>query len=116
MKRFTWVVLTNCDPEHESEFNRWYDDVHLADLLRIPGVVSAKRARLSLIQMTMAGTELQLCDPARIGAKYSYLACYSIETDDIGAVFNELKNRSNTPGMVLSEHMTEAYTMLFEDF
>lgn len=115
MRKFTWLVLTNCDPAHEKEFNAWYDDVHLKDLLRIPGVVGAKRSRLAGAQMTMVEGGLKLCGPEDIGAKHRYLACYYIETDDIAAVLEEIRVRSGTPDLEISPHLTEAYTMMFED-
>jgi hypothetical protein len=34
------------EPEHEVEFNRWYDEEHLAERLEIPGYVSARRFKL----------------------------------------------------------------------
>ena len=71
MRKFSWIVMTNADPSHEKEFNAWYDDVHLGDLLRIPGVTAAKRSKLCPVQMTMVGEELQLADPETIGAKYN---------------------------------------------
>ena len=40
------VVMMDVDPEHEEEFNRWYDDEHLPERLEIPGYVSARRFKL----------------------------------------------------------------------
>ena len=34
------VVMMDVEPEHEEEFNRWYDDEHLPERLEIPGYVS----------------------------------------------------------------------------
>ena len=34
-------------PEAEAEFTTWYDEVHLKEVLAIPGVLSATRYRLS---------------------------------------------------------------------
>jgi len=43
MVKFTYLVLTNAVPGREEEFNRWYTEQHLPDVLRVPGVVSAQR-------------------------------------------------------------------------
>jgi hypothetical protein len=51
MRKFTWVVLTNCDPAHDTEFNEWYDGVHIGDLLRIPGVVSAVQCQVQVSRL-----------------------------------------------------------------
>ena len=40
------VVMMDVEPEHEEEFNRWYDDEHLPERLEIPGYVSARRFKL----------------------------------------------------------------------
>ncbi len=38
------IVRTDVAPEMEEEFNRWYDQEHVPNLLAVPGVISAKRA------------------------------------------------------------------------
>ncbi|MBI4287099.1 MAG: DUF4286 family protein [Chloroflexi bacterium] len=39
-----YLVGANCnDPAQESEFNRWYNEVHIPEVLRLPGFVSARR-------------------------------------------------------------------------
>ena len=40
------VVMMEVDPEHEDDFNRWYNDEHLPERLEIPGYVSARRFKL----------------------------------------------------------------------
>ena len=40
------VVMMEVDPEHEEEFNRWYDEEHLPERLEIPGYISARRFKL----------------------------------------------------------------------
>lgn len=115
MRKFTWVVLTNCDPAHEREFNEWYDEVHIGDLLRIPGVVSAVRSRLAEPQMSMVDGALVLCAPRAINAKYKYLACYHLEAEDVSSVLKEVKARSNTKDMEISPYLAEAYTLMYED-
>lgn len=37
------MVWTDIAPEHDTAFNRWYDEEHIPRLLRIPGVLSAGR-------------------------------------------------------------------------
>ena len=38
------IVRTDVAPEMEEEFNRWYNEEHIPLLLRVPGVLWAKRA------------------------------------------------------------------------
>lgn len=37
------MVWTDVDPQHEAEFNRWYDEEHIHRLLQVPGFLSAGR-------------------------------------------------------------------------
>jgi hypothetical protein len=37
------IVTAEVDAEVEAEWNRWYDEVHLAEALRCPGVKRGKR-------------------------------------------------------------------------
>jgi hypothetical protein len=37
------VVFTDVDPEHEDEFNQWYQEQHLGERLGVPGFRSARR-------------------------------------------------------------------------
>ena len=37
------MVWTDIDEEYEAEFNRWYDEEHVAKLLTVPGFLSAGR-------------------------------------------------------------------------
>ncbi len=43
---YHYVVETDVLPEHEADFNRWYDGEHLPGLAAVPGTV----ARLPLSQ------------------------------------------------------------------
>jgi hypothetical protein len=65
-----WLVLveTNCrDEARDAEFNRWYDTVHVPDVLSSPDHKSATRYVIE----------------DRVKGKGKYLAIYEIETDDI---------------------------------
>ena len=115
MTRYRWLVFTNCAPGREEDFNRWYDEVHIGDLLRIPGIVGARRSRLTEAQMSLATGEFQLCGPEEIGARFRFLAVYEIEADDPSPVLRQIKERANTPEMEISPHLAEAYTILYQD-
>ena len=45
MPRYNLIVLTNPVDGREDEYNDWYTNVHLDDVLKIPGVVGAQRFR-----------------------------------------------------------------------
>jgi hypothetical protein len=113
MKSYSWIVFTNCTPGSEQAFEAWYDDIHIPDLLRIPGIVSATRGRATPQQTLMVGGAVQYAPS--VSADYRYLAVYKLRTDDPSAVLREVVRRSGTPEMELSDAMTDAHTILFED-
>ena len=42
-KHILLIVRTDVVPEMEEEFNRWYNEEHIPRLLKVPGVLWAKR-------------------------------------------------------------------------
>jgi hypothetical protein len=98
MSSYKLVVFSNPSPGAEEEFNDWYDNTHLEDLLRVDGVISAQRF---VIEGAFGETN--------VGAKYKYLAIYDIDTDDIKAVMAEMEKRSGTEQMALSEAFSLDY-------
>lgn len=77
MARYTFVVLTDAVEGQEDEFNDWYNNRHLGDVVNIEGFVSAQRFRLSQT------------DPAQ-QFSHKYLALYEVETDDLEKVRHAL--------------------------
>jgi hypothetical protein len=70
----TWIVLVEAscaDQAREDEFNEWYNQVHLPDVLETPGIVRALR--------------YENIAPAEGQGKY--LAVYEVETDDLQNAF-----------------------------
>lgn len=58
----------------EPEYNRWYDEVHIPQLLeRVPGIVSVRRYRLSDTQLS----------PPQDRPERAYLTVYDVDTDDL---------------------------------
>jgi hypothetical protein len=103
MKSYTFVVLTNAEDGRENEFNDWYTNRHLSDVIGIPGVVSARRFRIAAVQRPVAVSP------------YKYLALYEIETDDLAQVVEALAKRSGTEMMPVSDAMSaEKFNYIFE--
>jgi hypothetical protein len=46
LERFIYVVLADPVPGREVEFNEWYQNTHMGDLLQLPGWTGAQRFRL----------------------------------------------------------------------
>ena len=92
MAKYLFPVYTNpVSPEREAEFNRHYDNVHLADVIEVPGFVAATRYKICKTQFPN--------NPAPI--THHYLAVYEIETDDIEGTMKALM--AQLPNMTPSE-------------
>jgi hypothetical protein len=91
MPRYTFLAFTNPTPGKEDEYNQWYEEHHLKDVLQCPGFVSARRFRLADTQF-----EFNTIKPP-----YQYMALYEIETDDIQSSLQEIVKRAGTADMVM---------------
>jgi hypothetical protein len=99
------VVRTEPTEGREEDFNKWYDDVHLGDILKLAGFTSARRFR------TLGGD------------KFPYLAIYEVEADDLmaaqasisaaiasGAVtLTDALGTDPPPSMAMYEQITEQH-------
>jgi hypothetical protein len=100
--KVTWIVLTTPLEGSEDEYNRWYSDQHLADVLRIPGFISAQRFK--------AVANFRSGHP-----KWQYLALYEAETDDPDALLESVRVKVGTPEMpVITALESEVFAVLFE--
>ena len=90
MANYKLIVFTDPVPGKEDEYNDWYNNVHLRDVVAVPGFVSAQRFKL---------------EAAIIGELPNrYLAIYEMETDGDPAKLMELVGqRSGTEAMIVSD-------------
>jgi hypothetical protein len=78
------VFSSPAEVEREGEYNDWYQNVLVTDVLKIPGVVAARRYRLADQQgATFAG----------IANGNRYLAMYDIDGSDPTSVSAEIAAR-----------------------
>lgn len=76
--RHVLLVLSEPVAGREDEYNDWYDNVHLVEVLRVPGFVAAQRF--------VAGDAM----PGRQGPPRTYLSIYEIEADEVGTALAAL--------------------------
>ena len=89
MKKLKLVVLSNATDGQDAEYNDWYTNTHLDDVVAVPGFVSAQRFILK--------------DPMGFEHKHNYLAIYEIESDDPQKTIDEMMRRRGTDAMIISE-------------
>jgi hypothetical protein len=74
-ERGLFLVFSNAaSPEQVPEFHRWYDEVHVHEVLRVAGVRAATRYELDEDQM-------QPQDALALGRRF--LCAYEIEAEDL---------------------------------
>lgn len=77
MERYLFVTHTDCaDPAREDEFNDWYNNVHVPDILETPGMISA--------------TRWENVHP-KDNNRRKYIALYELETEDVEKFDETLK-------------------------
>ena len=93
------VVMSNPVDGKEEEYNRWYDDVHVPELLTVPGIEAAQRFKLK------TGAET-----------WNYLCIYEIGTSDPEAVLADMRGRMAAGEFERSDSidMSTGYMGLFE--
>jgi hypothetical protein len=92
MARHTFVVFTNSTEGRDDEFNDWYDNTHLSDVLKVEGFVAAQRFKLAAT------------DPAQ-DYPHRYLALYEVDSDDLGKVAQALSEAGDSGAMFISESL-----------
>jgi hypothetical protein len=91
------VVFGDATAGKDTEFNRWYDRVHVPDMLSGPGFVSAQRGIISDVQME------PITQPSR------YLALFEIATADLPAAFGA-QGHDGEPPPAFDRARTFGYT------
>jgi hypothetical protein len=79
MAKYRLVAFTDPVAGQDQEYNNWYNNVHLSDVVAIPGFISAQRF---MLKVATAGE-----------IKNKYLAIYDMETDDPAALMAEVGRR-----------------------
>ena len=77
--KWIFTAAMDVDPDKEALFHEVYDKEHIPLISKVPGVISATRARLETLKMTLGG-ETKVMDPQ--GAP-RYAAIYELESPDV---------------------------------
>lgn len=102
MARYVFAVHSNPVEGREQEYNDWYSDRHLQDLLACPGIISARRLELA---------DRQVRD---VPLSFRYFSLYEIETDDLQGFIDELLARAGTELMPRSTALGDSSAVLWK--
>jgi hypothetical protein len=95
MTKFAMLTFSNAVEGQEDEFNRWYDEVHLTEMLALPGFVAGQRFEQA---------------PGMPAGPARFLAVYEIETDDLGQTLGLLQEKA--PTMTASPAIDQASVVM----
>lgn len=96
MARFTYTVLSRAVPGREEEFVAWYRDRHLADVLRMPGVVRGQLVELGFQRV------YDLAAP-----QYTLLTIYELEGEDPASIIDSIRAASGSEAMPASDALSK---------
>jgi epsilon-lactone hydrolase len=97
MARFTYTILSRAVTGKEEEFVRWYAERHMADVLKMPGVVSGRLFRLDFQRV------YDLDAP-----QWTLMTVYELEGDDPESVIDSIRSASGSEEMPMSDALTKA--------
>jgi hypothetical protein len=91
MAKHLFLSFLNAQSGKNEEFNDWYRDIHLPEVLTIPGFVGAQRFKLSDAQLPGMET------------RWKYLVIYEIDDESPAHALAGLAARMSGGGMVISD-------------
>ena len=93
MSKHVLMALTSPVEGQEEEYNTWYNEVHLPEILAVQGIVSCRRFKTKIVNV-----------PG--GATWQYIAIYEVETEDLGATLRELGKATTAPIAALDQSVS----------
>jgi len=93
------VVLAAATPGQGEQFEQWYDERHMNDMLAVPGIISARRH--AVVPMKLPGGV----------AGFDSLSIYEIEANDLNAVLEECGRRMGGAEMPTDPALDSARTL-----
>ena len=76
--RYLFIVSMDVDSGKEALFNEVYDDDHVPELLKVPGVISVSRSRRVAADLVIGGKTVPVG-----GGEPAYLAIYELESPGV---------------------------------
>jgi hypothetical protein len=95
-QRVIQVVFSNPVPGREDQFNEWYDNVHIPELLAVPGMVSATRYALheAAIYHVKGG----------VVPEHKYMCVYELE-GDVDEIMGKIRQRVASGELHMSDSL-----------
>jgi hypothetical protein len=88
MAKFYMIINSAARPGRSEEYSEWCSRQHFPDLLRVPGIVAAKRFKAL---------------PGAPGEPVRFMAIFGLNCNDPDEVLQEIGRRNGTPDMPRSD-------------
>jgi hypothetical protein len=99
--KYVMIVQSDSKAGRDDEFNEWYNDRHIDEVLSLEGFVGARRYALADL------------DPPQEGAQ-RYICIYEIETDDIEATRKALGVAARDGTLFLTDSISDPSSKYYE--
>jgi hypothetical protein len=77
--RYLMIASMDVDPEHEALFNEVYDEEHVPNLSKVPGVLGISRYKRGTLTMNIGGERKTI----EIPNEPTFTAIYELESPDV---------------------------------
>jgi hypothetical protein len=77
--RYLMIASMDVDPEHEALFNEVYDEEHVPNLSKVPGVLGISRYKRGTLTMNIGGERKTI----EIPNEPTFTAIYELENPDV---------------------------------
>ncbi len=77
--KYLMIASMDVDPEHDAIFNEVYDQEHVPNLSKVPGVLGISRYKRGALTMSIGGEKKII----EIANEPAYTAIYELESPDV---------------------------------
>jgi hypothetical protein len=102
-KKHVLVVMSNPVDGREDEYNEWYTNTHLPEVLAIPGFTAAQRFKLSKSQR-----------PGSTPSQWQYAAIYEMESDDPAETMAEIGRQRAAGKVRMTDAIGQTWAYVYE--
>ena len=108
--RYLMIASMDVDPEHEALFNEVYDQEHIPNLSKVPGVISVRRYKRGELVMNIGGERRTI----RVENEPLYTAIYEIESPDVltSAAWDKAVEEGRWPSQVRPHTKNRRHVLL----
>ena len=99
MQSYKLVIFSRPVDGREAEYNDWYDNVHVGDVLAVPGFMACQRFKIA--------------NPEPSPKAFQYIAIYEIEASQPQEAMARLAERAGTPAMKISDALDSSTVGVF---